>query len=670
MNPEQIVEALHEFIETQMQAKLLEAVREDKESIAIDFSQLIHYNLDLAEAVLEKPTDIIKAGQLVLDRMDIGKKLLLRFFNLPESAGVNISNIRSKHIGKLIRVKGLIRNKTDVRPQVVTATFECPACGNLIKIPQEDSAFKSPDKCGCGRKGKFNLVDKKLIDVQKMVFEEVSEDLEGGMQAKRITALLRDDLASPLTDRRTSPGTKVIATGIVQEIPIITRMGTQSINFDLVLFANHLEPVEEEFEDLKVSDEELAEITAVASHPEVFMKLRESIAPSIYGHEQVKDALVMQMFGGVHKKRGDGVTTRGDTHILLIGDPGGGKSQMLKRISIVAPKARFVSGKGVSGAGLTASVIRDELTNAWSLEAGALVLANKGYLMIDEMDKMNKEDRDAMHEGLEQQTISISKANIQATLRCQTSVLAAANPKFGRFDPYLSIGEQINMPPSLINRFDLIFPIKDMPDPSNDARMSRFILTMHKEGTAKSDVAITTELLRKYVAYAKQHIFPKLSDEAIEEIQRYYVDMRNSGSDIGGVKSVPISARQLEGLVRLSEASARIRFSSVVTKEDARRAIDLVQYCLSQIAVDKETGKIDIDKLTSGITATQRGKMMGIKEIISQLEGEFKNGIPVEEILKVAEDKGINKEKAEETLEKLKRSGDIYEPKPGVISKL
>ena len=202
--------------------------------------------------------------------------------------------------------------------------------------------------------------------------------------------------------------------------------------------------------------------------------------------------------------RDDGVSTRGDIHILLIGDPGSGKSQLLKRATIVAPKSRYVSGKGVTGAGLTASVVRDEFLHGWSLEAGALVLANRGVVMIDEMDKMNKDDRDAMHEALEQQTVSISKANIQATLRCETTVLAAANPKFGRFDPYGIIADQIDLPPTLINRFDLIFPIKDMPDKDKDERMAKFILTLHQTGKAtesKQMDQIPTDLLRKYLVY-------------------------------------------------------------------------------------------------------------------------------------------------------------------------
>ncbi|HLC33154.1 MAG TPA: ATP-binding protein, partial [Candidatus Nanoarchaeia archaeon] len=303
----------------------------------------------------------------------------------------------------------------------------------------------------------------------------------------------------------------------------------------------------------------------------------------------------------------------------------------------------------------------------WSLEAGALVLANKGLCCIDEMDKMSKEDGWAMHEALEQQSVTISKANIQASLRCETTVLAAANPKFGRFDPYDTIANQINLAPTLINRFDLIFPIKDIPDAAKDERMAKFILSMHKNNVGKPD--IETKMLRKYFAFARQNIFPKLTDVAIEELQEYYIKMRASaGSE--GVKAVPISARQLEGLVRLSEASAKLRLSDKVLKRDAKKAIELLDYCMRQIAFDEKTGTFDIDRVATDMPASTRNKLILMKEIIQGLEAQVGKTIPVDDVMKAAAEKDITESEAEEILQKLKRAGDIFEPRKGFVSRI
>jgi len=271
-----------------------------------------------------------------------------------------------------------------------------------------------------------------------------------------------------------------------------------------------------------------------------------------------------------------------------------------------------------------------------------------------------------MHEALEQQSVTISKANIQASLRCETTVLAAANPKFGRFDPYDTVASQINLAPTLINRFDLIFPIKDLPDATKDEKMAKFILELHKNNVEKPE--INTKLLRKYFAYARQNIFPKLTDAAAEELQEYYLKMRASAS--GEIKAIPISARQLEGLVRLSEASARLRLSDKVLKRDAKKAVELMDYCLRQVALDEKTGTFDIDRIATDTPASTRNKLIIIKELIQELEAKVGKTIPIEDIIKSAAEKDIIEAEAEEIIQKLKRAGDIFEPRRGFISRI
>jgi replicative DNA helicase Mcm len=1633
------------FLERNYHAELLDQIRKGEKFLNADYGKFAVFDPDLADALLDHPDDILKVGEMAIEEFDVEgdvKGFTIRFSNLPESQKIMLRNIRSHHIGKFMTTLGVVRQKSDVRPQVTSSRFECPSCGNIIPVLQLDNKLKEPTRCGCGRKGKFRLLSKEMVDAQGLVLEEAPEELDGGEQPKRMNVFLKNDLVSPMSEKKTNPGSKIMLTGIIKEVPIILKSGGQSTRFDLLVEANYIETLQEEYGDIDISDEEMDEIKKLGEDPKVYTKLMNSAAPGIYGYGEIKEALIYQMMGGVRKIReeGEGSVTRGDIHVLLCGDPGAGKclkgntriildngdtttikslventqifekpevfsinekglnfssqpvrfwkrkspkhllkiktstgselyltkdhplfttkhgfifakeanqfknndfialpskinvtgqyqnipykirksmannkvkyklkyfldeefarflgylvgdgyvrftktsgtirftnsdkdllddyeylvkkifglqvkkrakqgttaleymissidlvrilskidsnliktsanmntcslikkspnsivkefikalfdceshvakgrreiefsskskelaedvrylllrfgiisqlssgikyaanttkkirrtyyrlrvsgedikryakqigfvskfknyelqkrvrskksyntnlkvvphvndllkllrrkynltqfsfpisrttyqhyergdrfpsshrlklilhkykslgvkdplieilnqicnaeifwdrilsiekvesdeefvydleidhvhnfvasgvvvhnSQLLKRIQKVAPKARYVAGKGVSGAGLTAAVVKDEFLQGWSLEAGALVLANKGQIMIDELDKMSSEDRSAMHEALEQQcyhynfelmladgstqkigefvdglmenhndkiiegkecqilktndlpevlttdfqniqpiqidrvsrhiatdhfikitysngrsitvtpehpvfienngrietiradkvrhnllapaprklptkelnfegenivekglfhglhcsegysyknekyrlteigisntdkkiislaknciqsvfnqkpniqiqkaqsrkkatkdlitvrmgsrsayqllqqqtpevlhktplkrvpqivktgelllkltflqgyflgdgfvdqervgfvtssklmaqdlqqlllnldiysyidvekrhtknyhkivvsgsdglelfcqlipcidarkkrvetlvkrskkknndrdimpvslirklryllqmfrldtgyfyhhlkknqnahrntclyflkkieervekgdeimlsndpckmrkhwcislksicnmmgisvqsvsnyenlqnrnhakliacvksavkkkrekslniikdlhsiirghirfvkvtkvetipnldqkwtydvtiepnhtfisqnlvlhnTVSISKANIQATLRSETTVLAAANPKFGRFDPYQTVAEQIDLPPTLINRFDLIFPIKDLPDPTKDEHMAAFILNLHQNPDIQ-EADVDTSFLRKYIAYAKQHIHPQLTDSAIKEIKDYYLKMRASGSTESGIKSIPISARQLEGLVRLSEAVARTRLSDKISKKDAKRAINLLNFCLRQIAFDEETGTIDIDRIATEMPASQRGKIVSIREIIIELENKLGKTVPIEEVISAAREKGLSEEEVDEAIEKLKRTGNIFEPRPGIISRI
>ena len=673
MEVEEQIRVFREFIEHNYYPQLLEAVRKGNAFLTLDFTELIKFNTEITEEILEKPEELLKAAEVAVKEFDLPKKtdkFVIRFRGLPESQKVFISEIRSKHLNKLLWMEGIVRNKTEVRPQVTTARFECPSCGNILTLLQLDKKFKEPTRCSCGRKGKFKEISKELVDGQGLVLEESPDELDGA-QPKRINVLLKDDLVSPISEKKSSPGSRMRLVGWAAEVPIILRTGGRATKYDLIIEANHIEPMEDDALERGLSEKEEEEMKKIAHSPNPIRLLAESIAPSIFGHDKVKEALVLQLAGGCHKLRPDGVRTRGDIHVLLIGDPGSGKSQLLKRISKVAPKARYTSGKGATAAGITAAVVKDDFLGGWSLEAGTLVLANQGFAIIDEMDKMGKDDRSALHEGLEQQQISIAKANIQATLRCETTVLAAANPKLGRFDPYDLIANQIDLPPTLINRFDLIFPIKDLPNREKDEQAASFILKLHKD-PEEDKAKISSDLLKKFFAYVRKRMFPKITDAAIEELKSYYVSMRNSNiGEESGIKSIPITARQLEALVRLSEASAKVRFSKQVTKKDAQKAIELIDYCLNQIAKDAETGRIDIDRLSSKITATQRSTMSIIKEIIHALEEQLQNKVvPVEQIKEAAKEKNITGEQVDDILEKLRRSGDIFEPKRNFVQSL
>jgi replicative DNA helicase Mcm len=355
------------------------------------------------------------------------------------------------------------------------------------------------------------------------------------------------------------------------------------------------------------------------------------------------------------------------------------KSQLLRYIASLAPRAIYTSGKSSSAAGLTAAAIKDDLApGQWTLEAGALVLADKGLAAVDELDKMNPQDRDAMHEAMEQQTISVAKAGITATLQSRCAILGAANPKFGRFDTQALIIEQIDLPPALMSRFDVIFSLSDKPNRERDGDMADHILRSHhrgerdahrkflveqgaapdseEEGFDEFTPIVPTEFVRKYIAYAKQRVFPILTEEAIKRIREVYVDIRKQGE--GEAAAVPMTARQLEAFVRLAEASARVRLSPSVAVEDAERAIRIVQYYLRKIA--GEGGRLDIDIIAAGTSRAQREAARTLLEIIRELDGGA--GVTEDDIIAKATSEGIEERRARDMLTRLSEQGQIYAP--------
>lgn len=364
------IKRFHDFLESFYYSDIVENLRKDLKFVVISFAELSKFDLDLANELLENPDDTIRAAELAVEQFDLeditGFKV--HFTNLPDSQKIMVRNIRSKHISRFISAEGIVRQKSDVRPQVVDASFECPMCGNVIKIPQLDTSFKEPTRCGCGRKGKFTLLNKELVDAQGIVLEEIPESLEGGEQPKRINLLLKGDLVSPLSEKRTNPGSKIRVSGIIKEVPITLRTGSKSTRFDLMIESNYVEGLDETLYEVKISEEEKKKIIELSQDPELNTKLLKSIAPSIYGYTEVKKALLLQLVGGVRKVRKDKMTSRGDMHILLLGDPGSGKSALLKRIGTIAPKGSYVSGRGVSGAGLCVAPKSMILTNPGGIE--------------------------------------------------------------------------------------------------------------------------------------------------------------------------------------------------------------------------------------------------------------------------------------------------------------
>lgn len=630
----------------------------EERNIQIDYWDFDRANPELLHEFLENPVVHLYHAEKALSELDtvIGKMDGLRFsiINLPDK--LPIGKMRSSHTGKYISIDGLVKKRTEVRHLVTTAAFECSKCHAVIRVEQRDESLTEPAECyedqgGCGRKAAWEFIDSQstFVDAQHLEIQERLEDLKGGEQPEKLVVDVKDDLVGLVL-----PGDIIVVNGIVVRHKRL-KGSIVSTTFGKRISANSIEIKEKSFEDIEFSPEDEKKILAVSKDPMLYSNMMQSIAPSIFGMEVEKSALLLQLFGGVAKDLPDG-RTRGDVHILLIGDPGIAKSQLLSYVSKIAPRSIFCDGKGSSAAGLTAAAVKDDLGEGqWTLEAGALVLADGGIVCIDEIDKMDEHDRESLHSAMEQQVIRYDKAGIHATLRTRCAVLAAANPKMGRFDRFMGIVEQINLPVTLLSRFDLIFAIYDTVNKKHDEALAKHIGEVHqKKATTENTAIYPADFITKYVAYAKR-CKPELSDESVAKVNAFYLHLRASASE----GSVAITPRQLEALYRLSEASAKVRLAEKVTVDDAKRAIGIFEEYLHRVGVDRETGQIDIDIIQSGISHSQHERMRGILDIICQHdEGQ---GVQVEDIFLILEQCGIDRKRAEESIKKLKQNGVIFE---------
>ncbi len=655
-------------------------------SLIVDFADLDRYDTDFADDLLENPDVLLDAAQNALQEIvlpvDVDlSRAHIRIVDLPQH--LKTRELRSDHIGKLIAIEGQVRTATEVRPKLTTAAYECQRCGHVFYVEQSGTKFIEPYECpndACDRRGPFRLLPKRstFVDAQKVRIQESPEDLRGGEQPQTLDVELSDDLVGKIF-----PGDRVIINGILRSYQRTTQSG-KSTYFDLFLDGISIEMMEQEFEEIEISPEDEKRILSLSKDPDIYNKIVRSIAPSIYGYEDVKEALALQLVSGFSKRLPDGSRIRGDIHILLVGDPGVAKSQLLRYMAKLSPRGIYTSGKSSTSAGLTATAIKDELGDGrWTIEAGALVLADKGIAAVDEMDKMSPDDRSALHEAMEQQTISVAKAGVMATLKSRCALLAAANPKMGRFDKYEPIAPQINLTPALMSRFDLIFVLTDEPDVERDSQIANHILKSNYAGELSSQRSINPsikdydiesateiikpeiepELLRKYVAYARKNIFPTLTEVAMERFREYYINLRSQGQD--GNKPVPITARQLEALIRLGEASARLRLSNKITEEDVDRVIRIMESCLKKVGVDPETGMLDADIISLGMSKSIRDKTKLMLSIIKEIGG--KDGAQLEDVLQRAEAEGIDRDRAEEIISRLRQEGSLIQTSRGTL---
>ncbi len=1174
MDDRDLLEKFVDFLNEFYKDELVKAANEEKKSFNVDFSLLEKFDVNIADYLLENPAETIKIIEKAVKQIDIGyldENFRVRFFNLPENRNIRIRNVRAEHIGKMIVVDGFVKRASEVRPEVSEAIFQCLDCGSNITIIQTERMMHAPIECenpACKNRKTFKLVDQKLYDARWTVVEEPFE-LTSGERPSDLRIYLKEDLTTPKMQNKTEPGNRIKTVGILKELPRRIK-GSPSRQMEIYLDANHVESVETEWEELEITPENEQKILELAKDPEIYTKLLNSIAPGIYGLEEVKEAITLQLFSGEVHIQKDRSRVRGDIHCLLVGDPSTAKSVLMKVVSGLIPRGRYVSGKGVSidyddpiifmengiiktdligpvidkfynnqetgfvsvnnikvpalnfltgkinwfevkdvyrhninepliktiletgreiritsdhsvysvencrivekkaselkigdyllipriipstnnlkyldltrelkkipkedlgdihveedkikskfskftipskipvddefmrligyyiadgwlhetkgdswkiefeldskdektikdienivkklfhlnvsknykrktscrvtinskvvfilfkyilkvtkgavakkipeivfnssrknqleflkgfiigdygvtvsknlfsdllylfllngiiatfsrriikkkitfpdghssivnreiyelkspkphkilenvsnnsnlhcripieffsipwikglksseyskiteksvatilsknrkliydrlkiikngilskelsrltkrkvksiqqylnglvkkgilekykglykptsygkkiveeidwllklqrydvgflkikkidrikptkkfvydfsvpqhenfvggfggilchntGAGLTATVVKDEeFLGGWVLEAGALVMTNRSMCAIDEFEKIEKTDQVALHEMMEQQTISIAKANIVATLPAMTAILAGGNPKLGRFDPYLPIKEQIDIPETILSRFDLKFALRDIPNVETDTKIADHILQSRHFGGEESTPVIDNETFKKYVAYARKNCHPKLSREAGNEIKNFYLSLRERS---GEESPISITPRQYEALIRMAEASAKIQLRDEVTKEDALRAINLMKASLRQFGFEPSTGQIDIDRAEGArATSAQRSRIRVVLDILDELEKTFGRDIPFDEIIKRARDQGVDT--PDDILKKMQQEGMLYSSRPGFISKV
>ncbi|HVE36942.1 MAG TPA: minichromosome maintenance protein MCM [Nitrososphaeraceae archaeon] len=652
--------------------------------IVVDYIDLDRNKPELTKLITDTPDDMFdafnKAVYSILREIhydyaeEIKDKIKVRIGNYSVHKGLR--EINADVINKLISVPGMVVRTSEIKPLAKKIAYACLNCNTLNEAQLKGLTLKKPMRCTqCSEKElEMDPENSYFTDFQLVRIQELPEDLPAGQLPHYVEVTVMDDLVD-----RCRPGDRVLLTGIVrieqeQLLQVRTslfrlRMEGNNIEFLGGILGNKDERTVDSKDDrtldrIFISIEDEKRILALASMPDNYDKLIASFAPHIYGHEVIKESILLLIVGSVTKKLADGSNRRGDINIFLVGDPGTAKSEMLKFAAKIAPRGLYTSGRGTTAAGLTAAVIRDK-SGIMMLEAGAVVLGDQGLVCIDEFDKIKSEDRSALHEVMEQQTCSVAKGGIVATLNARTSILSAANPKYGKYDPFRNITENVEpLPIPLLTRFDIIHVIRDSADTERDNRIASHILEIHRDIEHAAQSAIEIDLFRKYLAYAKQ-IEPKLTSEAIDILRKYYLQMRNVDSE-GMITATP---RQLEGLVRLATARARLLLKDNVDTEDAERAIYLVSQMLETVGIDVNTGKVDLGVL-HGKPLSETSKLKTFTDVFNGLSGEDKNDVEeknfIDELVKTGK---FTEDEAKDFIRKAMQNGQIYERRAGFYAK-
>ena len=650
-------------------SKISQLISSEGKSLVVDFGDLVKYNNDLANRVLLEPDSSLASfkiaafetmrseNALYADR--VKRELTVRLRALPDM--VPLRKVDTSHIDHMIAISGMVVRTSELRPMMTEAAWVCPS-GHLTYQEQDDLALKRPPKCElCGEIRNFELDRRhsRFIDFQVVRVQELPEELPPGQLPQFFDVNVEGDIVN--TAR---PGDRVVMTGVLRAVPDYSLGQVKTRLFRSQIDCNQVEVKGKEPDQVVLSKEDEDLIKKIASTPDAYERLVNSIAPVILGHQSEKEAILLLLAGGSVTVLPDGTKLRGDINCLFVGDPGTGKSEMLKFASQVAPRGLYASGRGTTAAGLSAAVIREK--NVLMLEAGVVVLADLGIACIDEFEKMKPEDRTALHEMMEQQTVTIAKGGIYATLNARTAILAACNPVLGRYNPFQNLIENIGtLPIPLLTRFDVIFVFRDQPSPAEDERLATHILAVHSKRSYTTPPPIEFSLLKKYLTYSKR-VTPSLTKGAVDRLREFYLELRKGS---GAEDSIPPTPRTLEAMIRIASARARVLLRDEVTEEDALSAIALMNRMVEDVLTDTTTKKTDFG-IQLGKPVGETKNLRAAMEVLKALEGTEKKPVErklfKEELMKAK----FSDEDAEKMIRTMFREGMVYESKPGFIRRL